>query len=158
VVQEKHGWETFSKGPWASAATIDWIGAELDAERSTKRYVKMREAASRRREQAQAEYVEDLHGAVAAFLDFHAEHAGLADRLARAVADHATPVGSGTVAHTTRIPIEQRAEVLRRRRRHGRRAAPPQILSRRPTSSVVPPRLEPLRKSVPSVSSTPPDE
>ena len=30
--------------------------------------------------------------------------------LARAVADHATPVGSGTVARTKRIPVEQRAE------------------------------------------------
>ncbi len=34
----------------------------------------------------------------------------MADQLARAVVDHATPVGSGTVARTKRIPIEQRAE------------------------------------------------
>ena len=45
-----------------------------------------------------------------AFLAFHPAHADLADRLARAVADHATPVGSGTVARTKRIPVEQRAE------------------------------------------------
>jgi len=31
-------------------------------------------------------------------------------RLARLVAAHATPVGSGTVARTKRIPIERRAE------------------------------------------------
>jgi hypothetical protein len=30
--------------------------------------------------------------------------------LARAVTEHATPVGSGTVARTKRIPVEQRAE------------------------------------------------
>ena len=30
--------------------------------------------------------------------------------MARAVTDHATPVGSGTVARTKRIPVEQRAE------------------------------------------------
>ena len=36
--------------------------------------------------------------------------ADLADRLARAMTDHATPVGSGTVAKTKRIPVEQRAE------------------------------------------------
>src|SRR6185369_198978 len=41
---------------------------------------------------------------------FHPDHADLADRLARAVTDHATPVGSGTVARTKRIPVEQRAE------------------------------------------------
>ena len=45
-----------------------------------------------------------------AFLDFHSNHASLADNLARAVTDHATPVGSGTVARTKRIPVEQRAE------------------------------------------------
>jgi hypothetical protein len=44
------------------------------------------------------------------FLAFHPTHAALADRLARAVTDHATPVGSGTVARTKRIPIERRAE------------------------------------------------
>jgi hypothetical protein len=44
------------------------------------------------------------------FLAFHEKHANLADRLARAVTDHATPVGSGTVARTKRIPVEQRAE------------------------------------------------
>ena len=44
------------------------------------------------------------------FLAFHPAHADLADRLARAIADHATPVGSGTVARTKRIPVEQRAE------------------------------------------------
>ena len=32
------------------------------------------------------------------------------DANAKAVDDHATPVGSGTVARTKRIPIEQRAE------------------------------------------------
>jgi len=110
VVQEKVRRRTFSRGMWAAAETIDRIRAELEAERSTEGYARKKEAASRRREQAQAEYVEDFHGAVVAFLDFHADHAELADRLARAVADHATPVGSGTVARTERIPIEQRAE------------------------------------------------
>jgi len=36
--------------------------------------------------------------------------AALADRIAGAVAAHATPVGSGTVARTERIPLERRAE------------------------------------------------
>ena len=107
VVQEKRGRKTFSRGIWAPAATIDRIRAELEAERSTEGYARRQEAASRRREEAQAEYVEDFHGAV---LAFHPSHADLADRLARAVTEHATPVGSGTVARTKRIPVEQRAE------------------------------------------------
>ena len=65
---------------------------------------------ARRREKAQAVYVEDFLGAVVAFLGFHEKYAVLADRLAKAVTDHATPVGSGTVARTKRIPVEQRAE------------------------------------------------
>jgi hypothetical protein len=44
------------------------------------------------------------------FLAFHPAHADLAQRLAKAVTDHATPVGSGTVARTKRIPVEERAE------------------------------------------------
>lgn len=110
VVTEKKGRKVFSRGVWAAAATIDRIRAELEAERSTEGYSKRKEADARRRDKAQAEYVEDFHGAVVAFLAFHPAHDDLADRLARAVADHATPVGSGTVARTTRIPVEQRAE------------------------------------------------
>ena len=110
VVQEKKGRKVFSRGVWASAATIDKIRAELGAERSTEGYAKRKVADARRRNKAQAEYVEDFYGAVLTFLAFHPAHVDLAHRLARAVADHATPVGSGTVARTKRIPVEQRAE------------------------------------------------
>ena len=110
IVQEKKGRKVFSRGVWAPAATIDRIRVELEAERSTEGYAKRKAADARRRDKAQAEYVEDFHAAVVKFLAFHPNHADLANRLARAVADHATPVGSGTVARTKRIPVEQRAE------------------------------------------------
>ena len=110
VVQEKKGRKTFSRGVWAPAGIIEAIRAELEAERSTEGYAKRKVADARRRDKAQAEYVEDFHAAVLDFLAFHPNHADLAQRLARAVADHATPVGSGTVARTKRIPVEQRAE------------------------------------------------
>jgi glycerophosphoryl diester phosphodiesterase len=110
VVQEKKGRRVFSKGVWAPASTIDRIRAELEAERSTESYAKRKEAGARRREKAQAEYVEDFLGAVVAFLDFDSDHADLARQIAQAVTEHATPVGSGTVARTKRIPVEQRAE------------------------------------------------
>src|SRR5947209_2381892 len=64
---------------------------------------------ARRRNKAQAEYVEDFVGAVLAFLAFHSIRTELADQLARAVTAHATPVGSGTVARTKRISVEERA-------------------------------------------------
>ena len=109
-VQEKKGRKVFSKGVWAPAVTIDRIRAELEAERSTEGHAKRKEAAARRRDQAQAEYVEDFLGAVVTFLGFHEKHGNLADQMARAITDHATPVGSGTVARTKRIPVEKRAE------------------------------------------------
>ncbi len=110
LVQEKKGRRTFSRGIWAPGETIDRIRSELDAERSTETYTRRKQAASVRREQVQDAYVEDFAGAVLKFLNFHAAHQPLANRLARAVTEHATPVGSGTVARTKRIPIEQRAE------------------------------------------------
>lgn len=110
IVQEKKGRKIFSKGVWASVVTIDRIRAELNAERSTEQFAKRKESAAQRRKKVQAEYVEDFIGAVVNFLSFHPSHAELAQRLARAVSDHATPVGSGTVARTKRIPVEQRAE------------------------------------------------
>ena len=89
-----------------AAATVERIRAELEAERSTEGFAKKKEADARRRDKAQAVYVEDFHGAVVTFLAFHPDHADLADRLAKVVTDHATPVGSGTVARMKRIPIE----------------------------------------------------
>jgi len=109
VVQEKKGRKTFSRGVWAPATTIDRVRADLEVERSTERHAKRKEADARRRDKAQAEYVEDFLGAVVSFLGFHPHHADLAQRVAQAVTDHATPVGSGTVARTKRIPVEQRA-------------------------------------------------
>ncbi len=110
VVAEMKGRKVFSRGVWAPAATIDRIKADLEAERSTESFAKRKDADAKRREKAQEAYVEDFIGAVVSFLAFHPNHADLAQRLAKSVADHATPVGSGTVARTKRIPVEQRAE------------------------------------------------
>ena len=110
VVSEKRGRKVFSRGVWAPAETIERIRAGLDAERSTESFAKKKASGARRREAAQAEYVEDFAGAVRSFLAFHPRHADLAELLTNAVTEHATPVGSGTVARTKRIPVEQRAE------------------------------------------------
>jgi hypothetical protein len=103
------GRKVFSRGAWAPSATVGRVRAEPQAERSTEGFAKRRETDARRREKARAAYVEDFYGAVVTLLAFHPDHAALAARLARVVTDHATPVGSGTVARTERIPIERRA-------------------------------------------------
>src|SRR5262249_1003003 len=60
TVQEKKGRKVFSRGVWAPATTIDRIRAELDAERATEGHAKRKAADARRRDEAQAEYVEDF--------------------------------------------------------------------------------------------------
>lgn len=110
VVQEKKGRKLFSRGVWAPTATIERIRGELESERSTEAFANRRAADAKRRERVQSEYVEDFAGAVVTFLAFHPDHLDLANVVARVVTEHATPVGSGTVARTKRIPIEQRAE------------------------------------------------
>lgn len=110
TIQEKRGRKVFSQGVWAPADRIAEIRAQLEIERSTDAYTKRRAAETARRNKRQTEYVKDFRGAVLAFLNFAPTYASLAEILADVVTHHATPVGSGTVARTRRIPIEKRAE------------------------------------------------
>ncbi|TWU05864.1 DUF2293 domain-containing protein [Stieleria varia] len=110
TVKEKKGRRVFSKGVWAPATRIAQIRQGLEAERSTDSYQRKRAGDVQRREKKQSAYVEDFEQAVLDFLRFDSAHRTTAQKLARAVTRHATPVGSGTVARTQRIPIEQRAE------------------------------------------------
>ena len=64
----------------------------------------------RRRKRKQDEYVGPFRQAVIDFLAPAPAYTDLAEKLADAVTRHATPVGSGTVARTERIPIRERAE------------------------------------------------
>ncbi len=109
-VQEKVGRKIFSKGIWAPADTIAQVKKQADAERSTEAYAVKREKQTQRRDAEQAKYVEDFVSEVRVFLHFAPQFLALEQQLAQAVAEHATPVGSGTVARTKRISIEQRAE------------------------------------------------
>src|SRR2546421_5687337 len=56
VVAEKKGRKVFSRGIWASAATIDRIRADLETERSTEGFAKKKQTDARRREKVQAGY------------------------------------------------------------------------------------------------------
>lgn len=110
TVQEKKGRKIFSKGVWTTATAVDAIRKELEIERADPAYAKKRQASVVRRDRDQAEYVHTFQETVLDFLAFHPRYVELAKRLADAVATHATPVGSGTVARTKRIPVEERAE------------------------------------------------
>jgi hypothetical protein len=110
MVIEKRGRKAFSKGLWAPRENIERARAELDAERSTEAYAKKRQADVARRARTQAAYASSFEQEVHAFLRFSPRWDELGRLIARLVAQHATPVGSGTVARTERIPLEERAE------------------------------------------------
>ncbi len=110
TVVEMKGRKRFSRGIWAPGDRIEALRAELDREREDPAYEKKLAAGRARRAREQETYVTEFKAGVLAFLDFDPAHAALADRLAQAITDHAVPVGSGTVARTRRIPLEQRAE------------------------------------------------
>jgi hypothetical protein len=110
TVLEKRGRKQFSHGVWAPAANIRAAREQLEAERASPAHARKRQADALRRERTQENYVEEFAAAIRDFLAFAPAHAELAERLTEAVTRHATPVGSGTVARTKRIPVARRAE------------------------------------------------
>lgn len=110
VVKVERRRRLVSLGVWAPADTIEAVQRALEVERADPAYERKLEQGRARRGREQERYVEDFTAAVRAFLDFDLRHGPLADRMAEAIAAHATPVGSGTVARTKRIPVERRAE------------------------------------------------
>jgi hypothetical protein len=109
TVIELKGRKRFSRGIWAPADRIATLQAELAVERQDPAYQKKLDAGRRRRAVEQEIYAGDFRGAVEQFLNFAPVYRAQAQQLAGLIAAHATPVGSGTVARTERIPIEQRA-------------------------------------------------
>lgn len=109
TVSEKKGRKVFSRGVWAPKERIDRIRSEVERERADPAYGKQLAAGRARRAAQQQDYVEDFRAAVQQFLAFAPAHRELGERVAAAIAAHATPVGSGTVARTQRIPVEERA-------------------------------------------------
>ncbi|MFT5355911.1 MAG: hypothetical protein ACI9KE_003131 [Polyangiales bacterium] len=110
VVKEKKGRRMFSRGVWAPAERIETLRAVLETERADPAYQKKLDAGRKRRALEQEVYAEDFESAVFTYLAFTPKHIHLGQEMAKAIAAHAVPVGSGTVARTKRIPIERRAE------------------------------------------------
>lgn len=99
-----------SLGVWAPAETIHSVRAELQTERDDPAYDRKLAQGRARRAKEQEVYADDFERSVREFLRFSLRYDALESEIAKAVAAHATPVGSGTVARTKRIPIEKRAE------------------------------------------------
>jgi hypothetical protein len=108
-IQKKKGRRTISLGIWAPAETIRQAKEEMAATRETESYKKRQECAAQRRNKKQDEYKEEFLKAVETYLNFHSVHTNIQKRIAVAVTEHAIPIGSGTVARTSMIPLEERA-------------------------------------------------
>lgn len=109
LVQVKVRKRLISKGIWAKNEHILAAKNELELKRSAPDYAKKCRQAAVRRDKKQTEYTRDFYTEVLEFLDFHPRYAALAARLAKSVTILATPIGSGTVARTERIPLADRA-------------------------------------------------
>ncbi len=105
----KIGRRTISQGIWAPATTIAQAHDEVNAVRLTDEYKKKRVLDINRRDKKQGLYDAEFCKAVEDFLSFDAIYKPMEKKLAKAVTVHAIPVGSGTVARTQTIPIEERA-------------------------------------------------
>jgi hypothetical protein len=109
VIELKRG-KRHSRGIWAPADRIARLRAERELELVDPAYQCKLDAGRKRRAAEEETYAEEFRASVLAFLAFHPAHHAAADHMARLITEHAVPVGSGTVARTERIPIEQRAE------------------------------------------------
>ena len=108
-VQYKKGRRTISKGVWAPKATIRQAQEAVVEVRETDEYKKRQDYALKRRTKKQEEYDAEFCKAVEDYLSFHECYKTMEQKMAKAVTEHAIPVGSGTVARTQMIPIEERA-------------------------------------------------
>ena len=109
LVQVKVKKRYISKGIWAQEEHILAAKNELAAKRATPGYAQKRRRELAGRDKKHQEYVQEFYAEVLDFLGFHCRYAMFAARLAGAVTELATPVGSGTVARTQRIPVADRA-------------------------------------------------
>ncbi|MBU4234787.1 MAG: DUF2293 domain-containing protein [Proteobacteria bacterium] len=110
VVQVRKGKRTIATGIWAKEAHILESQQEVEAKRSSPEYERRRKSDLSRREAKQETYVGEFYAEVIRFLAFHPRYQTEAELLGGKISAHATPVGSGTVARTERIPIARRAE------------------------------------------------
>jgi hypothetical protein len=109
TVIELKGRKRFSRGIWAPSDRIEALREVLRVEREDPSYQRKLDAGRRRRDEAQEVYAGAFRDEVLRYLNFHPAFHAEGEALAGLIAAHAVPVGSGTVARTERIPVEERA-------------------------------------------------
>lgn len=110
TVQVKRGRRKISLGLYADASDIENARREVEARRATPEHDRQLQKSRERSRHKEHRYRGEFQAAVEALLDFAPMYRELAEAVAGLITAHATPVGSGTVARTERIPLARRAE------------------------------------------------
>ncbi|TKG94267.1 DUF2293 domain-containing protein [Puteibacter caeruleilacunae] len=108
-VQVQKGRRAISKGIWAPTDTIAHAKSEIETLRNSESYQKKLAYSRNRSTEQQKKYEKEFFEAIVSFLNFSPQHKDLEIKMAELVTKHAIPVGSGTVARTSMIPIRERA-------------------------------------------------
>ena len=109
TVQEKKGRKAFSHGVWAAKEQIEEAITLVEAQRADPKHQKKLEQVKVRREEKETVFGEDFQQAIIQFLNFDQKYHLLVEQLSTLVKEHAVPVGSGTVARSSSVTLEDKA-------------------------------------------------
>lgn len=109
-VEFKKGRYTMSKGLWAPIEVIHTAKNDVSEIRATETYARRLENERATRNKKEESYRALFLFEVQTFLNFDIRYKEFEVKMAEMITEHATPVGSGTVARTRTIPVEMRVE------------------------------------------------
>jgi hypothetical protein len=109
TVQEKKGRKSFSHGVWAAKEHIEAAKSLVEAQRADPKHQKKLAQAKVRREETEVVFSTDFQQEIIKFLNFDKNYQALVEQLAVLVKEHAVPVGSGTVARSSSVTLDDKA-------------------------------------------------
>ncbi|WP_158970920.1 DUF2293 domain-containing protein [Paraglaciecola sp. L3A3] len=109
TVQEKKGRKAFSHGVWAAKEQIEQAITLVKAQRADPKHQKKLAQAKVIRQAKETVFGEDFQQAIMQFLNFDPRYQLLVEQLSKLVKEHAVPVGSGTVARSSSVTLEDKA-------------------------------------------------
>lgn len=109
TVQEKKGRKSFSHGVWAAKEHIEAAKSLVEAQRADPKHQKKLAQAKVRREEKEVVFSTDFQQEIIKFLNFDKKYQALVEQLAILVKEHAVPVGSGTVARSSSVTLDDKA-------------------------------------------------
>jgi hypothetical protein len=109
TVQEKKGRKAFSHGVWAAKEQIEEAITLVEAQLADPKHQKKLAQVKVRREEKETVFGEDFQQAIIQYLNFDQKHHLLVEQLSKRVKEHAVPVGSGTVARSSSVTLDDKA-------------------------------------------------